>query len=73
MSVLKKPDANDEGLQKFRIEDAHAQVLLVMRMKQESLSHVLMCETAYEMWIKLQTRYNNQFNLRFIFYNSYLI
>lgn len=48
----KKPD--------WKHRDARAQEALVIRMHEEALSHILSCESAFEMWTKLENLYERK-------------
>ncbi|XP_073949706.1 uncharacterized protein [Choristoneura fumiferana] len=53
-----------ELLKQWMKNDAKAQEMLVTRMDQGPLSHLLSCETAKEMWTKLNTVYQKESEVR---------
>lgn len=55
-----KPTTGVEEINKWMKEDAKAQELLVTRMEEGPLTHVLSCETSKEMWSKLKTVYDKE-------------
>lgn len=54
-----KPSSGDE-LNKWLKDDAKTQELLVTRMEEGPLTHLLSCESAKEMWTKLKTVYDKE-------------
>lgn len=55
-----KPSTPGDTLNKWLKDDAKAQELLVTRMEQGPLTHLLSCESAHEMWSKLKTVYDKE-------------
>lgn len=56
----KQPVDDEEKDTKWRLKDAKAQEALVTRMEEEPLSHVMQCETAQNMWEKLESIYDRK-------------
>ena len=52
-SVPTTATANEVG--KWKLKDAKAQEVLIVRMEEEIISYVMQCETAKEMWSKLES------------------
>ena len=52
------PTQEGDELSKWFKEDSKAQELLVTRMEQGPLTHILSCESSYAMWQKLKTVYD---------------
>lgn len=52
-----KPEAKADGYAAFIKKDAKAQEILVSRMEASSISHILSCTSAQEMWRKLHAVY----------------
>lgn len=50
-----KQDAFDEKLKSWSLNDSKAQNYIVTSLGQESLLHIMNCETARQMWTKLET------------------
>lgn len=50
----------DGDLVNWRLKDARAQEVLVMRMEEGPLSHVMQCNSAYDMWVKLESIYDRK-------------
>lgn len=59
-----KPEVGNAEEQKaFNIKDAKAQEILVSRMEQGPLSHIISCGSSSEMWTKLHAIYERQSNV----------
>lgn len=54
------PTSDDDAIAKWKKEDAKAQTLIVLRMEQGPLTHLLSCETSKEMWSKLKSVYDKE-------------
>lgn len=49
------PVGDNKNLEKWKMKNAKAQEALVVRMEKDIISHVMQCETAKEMWFKLES------------------
>ncbi|XP_031343120.1 uncharacterized protein LOC116172658 [Photinus pyralis] len=65
VGIVKQPDGEHTGkeVKEFKVKDAKAQEVLVTRMESGPLFHILMCESAHEMWTKLESIYERQSNV----------
>lgn len=55
-----KPTAAGDDLTKWIKDDCKAQEVIVLRMEQGPLTHLLSCETSRDMWLKLKTVYDKE-------------
>lgn len=55
-----KPTTPRTEVEKWDRNDAKAQEIIVTRMEEKQLTHILACRTAAEMWLKLQTIYEHK-------------
>lgn len=55
-----KPTTGDDAIHKWIRDDAKAQELIVTRMEQGPLTHLLSCESSKEMWTKLKSVYDKE-------------
>ena len=46
---------DDDKLTKWKLKDAKAQEVLILRMEDEIISHVMQCDSAKKMWEKLES------------------
>lgn len=58
-----RKDEDEKELRKWMLEDAKAQECIVSRMEEGPLSHLLMCQTAEEIWEKLLVVYEQKSNV----------
>lgn len=49
------PVGDADQIAKWKIKDARAQEVLVVRMEDEIISHVMQCESSKQMWEKLES------------------
>lgn len=49
------PVGDNKNLEKWKMKNAKTQEALVVRMEEDIISHVMQCETAKEMWLKLES------------------
>lgn len=54
------PVEDQDKIIKWKLKDAKAQEALVIRMEDEIISHIMQCETAKEMWQKLENIYERK-------------
>lgn len=57
---IKKPESGTKEINDWERKDAKAQELIVSRMDQEPITHILSCDTANEMWEKLKSVYEKE-------------
>lgn len=55
-----KPTSGEKETAAWEKNDAKAQQLIVTRMEEGPLTHILSCETACEMWSKLKSVYDKE-------------